>query len=47
MGIQQARWGLLTASQSILEDLLKPQELEDRQIHRGVKSQTTLVRAQR
>ncbi len=36
-------YGILTASQSILEDLLKAQELENRQIHRGVKPKTSLV----
>lgn len=35
-----------TASQRILEDLFKTQELEDREIDRRVKSQTALVRAQ-
>lgn len=36
----------LTASQSILEDLLEAQKLEDTQIHSGVESQATLVGAQ-
>ena len=35
----------LTSSQSILKDLLKAQELEDRQIHRGVKTKTSFVGA--
>lgn len=35
----------LTASQSILEDLLKAQKFEDREVHRGMESKTTLVRA--
>ena len=39
--------GILTASQSILEDLFKAQKLEDRQIHRGVKAKTSLVGTQR
>lgn len=38
--------GILTASQSILEDLLKAQKFEDRQIHRGVKAKTSFVRTQ-
>lgn len=33
----------LTASQSILENLFKAQELEDRQVHRRMKSQSSLV----
>lgn len=37
---------LLTASEGILEDLLKSEELEDRQVHAGVQTQTTLVGAQ-
>lgn len=38
---------LRTACQSILEDLLEAQELQDRQIDRGVESETTLVGTQR
>ena len=38
--------GILTARQSILEDLLKAQEFEDRQIHGRVKAKTTLVGTQ-
>lgn len=38
--------GILTASQSILEDLLEAQEFEDGQIHRGVKAKTSLVGTQ-
>lgn len=34
------------AGQSVLEDLLVPQELEDREVHRGVQSQPALVWAQ-
>ena len=33
----------LTASQGILEDLLKAQELEDGQVHSGMEAKTTLV----
>ena len=33
----------LTASESILEDLLKAQELQDRKVHAWVESETTLV----
>lgn len=40
------RVSILTASQCILEDLFKAQELEDRQIHRGVKAKTSLVGTQ-
>ena len=40
------RTALLTTSQGILKDLLKAQELENRQIHRGVESKTTLVGTQ-
>ena len=37
---------MLTASQSILKDLLEPQELEYRQIHCRVKAETSFVGAQ-
>lgn len=37
---------VLTASEGILEYLLKAQELQDRQIHCWMKSETTLVRSQ-
>ena len=38
---------VLTAGESILEDLLEAQELKDRQIHRGMEAETTFVWAQR
>lgn len=38
--------GMLTAGQRILEDLLESQEFEDRQVHRGVKAETSFVGAQ-
>ena len=31
----------------VLEDLLKPEELDDGEVHGGVEAQATLVRAQR
>lgn len=37
---------MLTASQSIFKDLLEPQELENRQIHGGVKAETSFIGAQ-
>ena len=40
---QEKRTAILTTSQRIFEDLLKAQEFEDGQIHRGVKSKTSLV----
>ena len=39
-------FGQLTSCQSILEDLLKAQELEDRQVHRGMETKTSLVGSQ-
>ena len=36
----------LTAGQSILEDLLEAQELEDRQVDGGVEAETALVRTE-
>jgi hypothetical protein len=38
---------MLTASESILEDLLKAQEFEDRQVDSWVQTETTLVRTKR
>lgn len=35
--------GVLTAGESILKDLLKAQELEDRQIHCRVESEPSLI----
>lgn len=35
-----------TSSQGILEDLLKPKELENRQVDRGMESKTSLIRTQ-
>ena len=37
---------LLTTSQCILENLLKAQELENRQVHRWMESKTSFVRTQ-
>ena len=37
---------LLTTSQCILENLLKAQEFENRQIHCGMESKTSLIRTQ-
>ena len=39
-------WCELTASQGILENLLKAQELENGQVHGGVEPQPALVRPQ-
>jgi hypothetical protein len=36
--------GLLTTSESILEDLLKAQKFEDREVDSGVQSEAALVR---
>jgi hypothetical protein len=38
--------GLLTSSQGILENLLKAQELQNRQVDSRVESETALVRAE-
>ncbi len=39
----QLPWSRLTASESILEDLFKAQELQHRQIDCGVESKTALI----
>ena len=43
--MEQSRW-VLTTSESILEDLLETQELQDGKIDSGVEPQTTLVGAE-
>lgn len=40
---RSSRHGILTASQSILEDLLETQEFKDRQVYRRVETKTAFV----
>lgn len=40
------KFGIHTAGQSVLEDLLEAQELENGQVHRGMKAQSSLVGSQ-